>query len=380
MSGVLDGQTLTDIRIETPSADRVKAPCRHYGACWGCQLQHASDAFVAGWKVDVVRAACQARSLNPQFRPLATSPDRSRRRATFSARRTKKAALAGFHARASDVVVEIPECRLLEPDLLTALPVVEALAIAGASRKGALSVTVTQSAAGLDFAVSGGKPLDNALMMELAGLLERHKMARLAWGDEVIGTRLSPYQTFGGVRVTPPAGAFLQATHAGERALCEAVLEIFNGAKRVADLFAGSGTFSFPIAEHAEVLAVEGDAEMMRALDAGWRHSSGLKRVVTETRDLFRRPLLPEELADFDAVVIDPPRAGAEAQVAQIAQSGVPIVAFVSCNPVTFARDAQMLTDAGYTLNWVQVVDQFRWSTHVELAASFSLSDMEADQ
>ena len=148
--------------------------------------------------------------------------------------------------------------------------------------------------------------------------------------------------------------------------------EIMAGATRVADLFAGCGTFSLPLAEHADVHAVEGNGAMLTALDKGWRMAEGLKRVTTEARDLFRRPLMPDELARFDAVVIDPPRAGAEAQVSELAKSRIPVIAFVSCNPVTFARDARLLVDAGWRLDWVQVVDQFRWSPHVELVARIS--------
>ncbi|MBC7143682.1 MAG: class I SAM-dependent RNA methyltransferase, partial [Rhodobacteraceae bacterium] len=170
----------------------------------------------------------------------------------------------------------------------------------------------------------------------------------------------------------PPSGAFLQATGAGEAALVGAVREAVGAAKRIADLFAGAGTFSLPLADRAEVHAVEGEASMLAALDAGWRQASGLHRVTTEARDLFRRPLLRDELMRFDAVVIDPPRAGAEAQARELAGAGVPVIAAVSCNPVTFARDARILSDAGFAIDWVQVVDQFRWSPHVELVARLS--------
>jgi 23S rRNA (uracil1939-C5)-methyltransferase len=181
-----------------------------------------------------------------------------------------------------------------------------------------------------------------------------------------------PTLGLGRARVSPPPGAFLQATPQGEAALRNAVQEAVGPARRIADLFAGCGTFALPLAETAEVLAVEGSAAMLAALDQGWRMAPGLKRVTCETRDLFRRPLMPDELAGFEAVVIDPPRAGAEAQVAELARADVPVIAAVSCNPVTFARDARALVQAGYRLDWVQVVDQFRWSAHVELAARFT--------
>ena len=371
VSGRLNGTRLNDIRILTPSADRVSPPCRHYRACGGCQVMHASDDFVAGWKTDVVRAALSAQGIEAEFRPILTSPPASRRRAALSARRTKKGAMAGFHARASDTLIEMPECRLLLPNLLKAIPLAEALAIAGGSRKGELTVQITQSESGLDVAVSGGKPLDGPLRMALAAEVERFALARLVWEGEMVAMRTPPFHRFGPARVTPPAGAFLQATAEGEAALLASVTEAVGPSARIVDLFAGCGTFALPLAQQAEVHAVEGEAAMIAALDQGWRQAEGLKRVTSEARDLFRRPLLPDELKRFDAAVIDPPRAGAEAQVTELARAGIGRIAFVSCNPVTFARDARILLSEGFSLDWIQVVDQFRWSSHVELAAAF---------
>ncbi|WP_424943581.1 class I SAM-dependent RNA methyltransferase [Aliiroseovarius crassostreae] len=368
---VVDGR-IDSPRILTPSPDRVKAPCPHYNSCGGCALLHASDEFTAGWKTNVIRHALDAHGLDAEFRPIATSPAFSRRRATLSARRGKKGVMVGFHGRRSGVISAIDRCRLLAPELLAAIPAVEALTVAGGSRKGELAVNLTLSPAGLDVSVRGGKPLDRELETSLAQVLQEYGLARLAWDGEVIATETAPAQPFGKAQVTPPPGAFLQATREGEAALVSAVREAIGPAKSVVDLFAGAGTFSLPLAEQADVHAVEGISAMMQALDAGWRRAQGLKTVTTETRDLFRQPLLPDELNRFDAVVIDPPRAGAQAQVAEIAQCDVARVAMVSCNPVTFARDAQVLATRGYHLDWVLPVDQFRWSPHVELAASFS--------
>jgi 23S rRNA (uracil1939-C5)-methyltransferase len=178
--------------------------------------------------------------------------------------------------------------------------------------------------------------------------------------------------------VVPPPGAFLQATQDGEEALQAAVSDAVGSCDRIVDLFAGCGTFSLPLAQRAEVHAVEGSGDMLAALDAGWRSGIGLSQVGTETRDLFRRPLLADELARFGAVVIDPPRAGAQAQTRELAEAQVARIAAVSCNPATFARDAKTLTEAGYHLNWVQVVDQFRWSAHVELVAAFTAPHIAA--
>ncbi|WP_212522886.1 class I SAM-dependent RNA methyltransferase [Actibacterium sp. MT2.3-13A] len=359
------------VRIATPSADRVRPPCPHFKSCGGCALQHASDAFVADWKVAVVRAALAAQGLEAEMRPIATSPARSRRRATLAGKRTKKGVIVGSHARASDTVVPVPECRLLHPGLMACLPALEEITSLGASRKGALDLALTLSEAGVDVAVTGAKPMDAALFAALGALAGAHDLARLSWNGELLAERRAPVQRMGRALVSPPPGAFLQATAEGEGALVGAVREAAGGAKRMADLFAGCGTFALPLAEQAEIHAVEGEAALLAALDQGWRRAEGLRRVTTETRDLFRRPLMPDELSRYDALVIDPPRAGAEAQVAQIAASNVPVVAMVSCNPVTFARDARALVQAGFALDWVQVVDQFRWSPHVELAARF---------
>ena len=374
VSGVLDGDILSDVRIEVPSPDRVSAPCPHFRSCGGCQLQHASDDFVAAWKRAQVVEALAFQGIETEVRPTVTSPDRSRMRAIFAARRTKKGALAGFHARRSDAIIPVPNCILLVPALTRGLGVAEAMALAAASRKAALAVTVTDSFAGLDVLVAGGKPLDGPLRVALAELAEAHGLARLSCVDEVIAMRHPPVQRMGTAQVVPPPGAFLQATRHGQDILTQAVRDIVGDAARVVDLFAGCGTFALPLAAMAEVHAVEGDRAMTEALDRGWRAAPNLKRVTTEARDLFRRPLLPDELAKFDAVVIDPPRAGAAAQIAEIAQAQVPVIAHVSCNPATFARDAATLVAAGYRLDFVQPVDQFRWSAHVELVGAFRLS------
>jgi 23S rRNA (uracil1939-C5)-methyltransferase len=252
------------------------------------------------------------------------------------------------------------------------MPVLEELCVKFGSRKGELSLSVTLSLSGLDVAVKGGKPLDGQLRIDLAVFAGTAGLARLAWDGETIAAGSAPAQAFGVAHVVPPSGAFLQATEHGQTTLVDAVLEIVSGSKRVVDLFAGCGTFSLPIASSAEVHAVEGVSDMMIALDMGWRRAQGLKRVTTETRDLFRRPLLEDEFKGFDAVVIDPPRAGAEAQMRILAESGVAVIAAVSCNPVTFARDAKILTDAGYVMGPITVVDQFRWSPHTEVVAGFS--------
>ncbi len=373
VEGDLQGDQLVNARILTPSVNRVRPPCAHARTCGGCMMQHAADPFVADWKQGIVIGALAGQGLTATFRPIITSPPQSRRRATLAARRTKGGGLLGFHARASDTLVAVPNCQLLHPDLIATFPALEALVRVGGSRTVEMALTVTHSLSGADVVVTGGKPADATTQMELARLAETHGLARLTWNGEIVALRTMPMQRFGRALVAPPPGAFLQATAQGESALLQSVALAVGSARRITDLFSGSGTFALALAERAEVHAVESDAAMIAALEKGARGAEGLRRVTTETRDLYRRPLEKDEFKGVEAVVIDPPRAGAEAQTRTLTEAKVPVIASVSCNPVTFARDAKLLVNAGYSLDWVQVVDQFRWSPHVELAARFSL-------
>nr|WP_254368086.1 class I SAM-dependent RNA methyltransferase [Paracoccus sp. Z118] len=371
---VIEGEAAAGViaapRIITPSPDRVRAPCPHYRTCGGCSMMHARDDFVASWKAGVVETALAAQGIAVKAGAVHSSPSRSRRRAVLSGRRTKKGALVGFHAKASDVVVDVTDCHVIRPAINAALPDLRRLVALGGSRSAEMKLTVTETPAGLDVAARGGKPMTPELLADLAALSRQAGWARLDWDGEALVQR-PPALAMGRARVVPPPAAFLQATIEGEAALLSAVREIVGDAPRIADLFAGIGTFTLPLAERAEVHAVEGLAASLAALDAGWRGAAGLRRVTTETRDLARRPLLPDELARFDAVLIDPPRTGAAAQAEALAESRVPVVAWVSCDPVTFARDARRMTQGGYALTALEVVDQFRWSPHVETVAAF---------
>lgn len=367
----VEGDQGRGVKIVTPSTDRVAAPCRHYKSCGGCSLQHASDAFVAEFKTNVVRRALEARGIKTEVEALHTSPPQSRRRATLSARRTKSGAMVGFHGRASDVLTEIPDCKLLRPELLALMPVLKQITALGGSRSAEVSLSLALTETGPDLAVTGAKPVDPKIIGGVASAAAGH-IARVTWNGETLALDRAPKVRMGQALVPMPPGAFMQATSAGEAALLDAVRRYVGDAARVVDLFAGMGTFSLPLAEKAEVHAVEGSKELMAALDQGWRSAPGLKRVTTETRDLFRRPLDGDELKSFDAAVIDPPRAGAEAQCAALGASKLKRIAMVSCNPVTFARDAEILIAAGFALDHLEVIDQFRWSAHVELAACFT--------
>lgn len=374
---VLPGEVVEpDGRVIVPSTDRVKAPCRHYRSCGGCAMQHASDPFVAHWKTDVIREGLSARGIETTIRAITTSPPLSRRRATLHAKRTKSGAQIGFFARGSDILIETPDCQIVSPALRAGFGGLQDLAIFGGSRKGVVHFDVTETLNGLDVVVRGSKSLDAMQTAEAAAMARKFGWARLTWDDDPVAARLPARQEFFGIAVDPPAGAFLQATEHAQSALIGAVLESVGTATRVADLFAGCGTFALPLAKTVAVDAFEGADDLTVALDQAWRMASGLKHVSAQTRDLFRQPLLVDELDRYDAIVIDPPRAGAEAQSRIIAASAVPVVAAVSCNPVTFARDAEILITGGYGLDWVQPVDQFRWSSHVELVARFSKGHM----
>lgn len=356
----------TGTRIVSPSPDRVAPPCPHYRACGGCAVMHASDRLVADWKRDIVRQALAAHGLPAPIAALHTSPPASRRRATLAGRRTRSGALVGFHGRASATLTAIPSCRVLRPEIVAALPALAELTALGASRSAELALAVTLTDSGLDLSVTGAKPYD---ARQMAAPLAALGFARITWNGERAVETAPPALRIGPATVPLPPGAFLQATAEGQAALTDAVQRAVGPARHIADLFAGLGTFALPLAREAQVHAVEADPALLAALDTGWRRATGLQRVTTEPRDLFRRPLEADELARFDAVVIDPPRAGAQAQTERLARARPPVIAAVSCNPATFARDARRLADAGYRIDWIEVVDQFRWSAHVELAA-----------
>lgn len=360
-------------KIVTPSSDRVSAPCPHFRRCGGCSLQHASDGFIANWKRQLVIDALAARGINEvEIRETITSPPRSRRRATFAVRRTKKGASIGFYGRRSDEIIPLAACVVAHPDLLSAFPAIEACARLGASRKTPLRATVTQSLNGLDIAIEDGKPLERQALIDAAALADAHDLARLSWNGDIVVTRRPPHQRIGPALIAPPPGGFLQATADGEAALLAAAKEAVGAPVKLVDLFSGCGAFSLPFAARTEVHAVEGDPALLSALGEGWKAVGGLARLTTETRDLFRRPLLAEELNAYPAAIIDPPRAGARAQMEHLAASDIPVIASLSCDAGSFARDARILIDGGFRLEWAQPVDQFRWSHHVEIASKFS--------
>ncbi len=365
-----------EVDVREPAPFRTVPPCPSFGRCGGCRLQHAAPDWLTRWKEERVLALLARHGLEPSLRPSHRSPPATRRRATLAGRRTKKGALVGFNAFRSHEIVAPAGCTLLLPQLLAALPLLERMVRAGGSRRGTLDLALTASENGIDIAVKGGRPLDLDLRMALAEIAAAGSVARITWEGEEVLQVAPPVQRFGRAEVVPPPGAFLQATREGEAAMVAEVREILSGAARVVDLFAGCGTFTFPLADTARVQAIEKSRPMLKAVEEAARRTQGLKPVTTARRDLFTRPLTPDELAGVEGVVIDPPRAGAEAQVRMLAAAPPTLVrlAYVSCNPVSFARDAAILAEGGWCLRHLRVIDQFLWSPHVELVAAFSRS------
>lgn len=361
------GDWLNDDGSVTPGPHHQTPPCRHFPQCGGCQLQHLDDASYAAFVADRVASALDGQGLSAPVRAPLVSPPDTRRRATLHADK----GLLGFTAAQSHAIVDLRECHILAPALLALVaPLRSLLQRMGLKRRADVHLTLADQ--GADILVTGFAPEGLKAAETLNEFCAKHGVARFAVdGGDGPETRWEPQPvtiTLGGIPVGLPPASFLQATREGEAALVAAVREATTGAKTVADLFAGLGTFA--LALPAKVYAAEGarDALMALKLAANARQ----RPVFAEHRDLYRRPLTVAELNRFDAVVIDPPRSGAREQAAALAECLVKRIAYVSCNPSSFARDAKLMVDAGWRIDWVQPVGQFRWSTHVELAACFS--------
>jgi 23S rRNA (uracil1939-C5)-methyltransferase len=348
-------------------------PCRHFGDCGGCQLQHADDIALAQFVSGRIVAALSTAGVVPaHVHGVHLSPPGSRRRASLRAQCAGDAVRVGFNAPQSHRIVPLAECAVLTPALWRIVVALRDL-LPGIVAGTAVAIAITETATGTDMLIEGGIRTDSASRAMLADFGRTFAVARIAHSDEsgtsTLAERAVPQVLLDGVPVALPHAAFLQATADGEAALQAAVQASTIGAKRVADLFCGVGTFALPLSVAARVAAVDAAGPAVAALGAAAKAAD--RRVETAHRDLYRRPLDKQELAAFDAVVLDPPRAGAETQVREIARSTVPRVAYVSCNPATFARDAKLLATAGFRLTELWPVGQFRWSTHVELAAAF---------
>ena len=364
-------------RVLVPSAERVEPPCPHFGVCGGCALQHWEAKAYLAWKVERLRGTLALQHLETEIRSAIAAKPGSRRRIALHARKgTRDEALLGFKARKSWSVVEISRCPVADPRLDAALPALRRLAAPlFEHHKSAPTLHVTLTAAGLDIDISGVEVKSGGLSadarMTLAERAAEADFARVTIDGEIAFMARQPTVRFGPATVALPAGAFLQATVEAEAMMSAFVARAAAGAGRIADLFCGVGTFTFPLAAIAPVLAVEMSAPAIRAITAATATAPGLKGIVAEARDLVRRPVLAEELKRIDTVVFDPPRSGAAEQSAELARSSVARVIGVSCNPATFARDAKTLVDAGFVLKHVLPVDQFLWSPHIELVGVF---------
>lgn len=368
---VRDGDRGQIVEIITPADSRIAAICPLFTRCGGCAAQHMSEGLYREWKRRQVVTALSRAGVEAPVAEIVDAHGAGRRRVTFHARREGLGMLVGFMAARSHDLIAVPACPVLAPGLARAPAAAQLLANRLGGSNKPLDIQLTASEAGLDVDIRGHGPAGDKLRLSLTEAAERLDLARLSMHGEIIVERRPPQQRMGKAMVAPAAGGFLQATAEGEEMIAGLVLAALPKAKRVADLFAGCGPFSFRLAQRAQVHAVESDKAAILALTRGAGMTQGLKPIATEIRDLFRRPLLEHELNAFDAVVLDPPRAGAEAQVRRLAGSKTGTVAYVSCDVGSFARDAAILIAGGYALEGVTPIDQFRYSAHIELVGVF---------
>lgn len=372
----ISGERGRPLQILTPSPDRIAPLCQHFTACGGCRLQHANEGFVAAWKRQIVVTALENRGLGAEVAPVIDAHGAGRRRITLHVRRDGGQFRAGFMAPRSHRLEAIETCPILVPALEGAPDLAKVLAASLKAHGSAFDVAITATETGLDVAISGrGRGLEQAaddldVRLRLVGLAERHDLARLCLGGEIMAARRPASLTMGPARVDLPPGAFLQATSLGEQTLAGLAIGAVAGARRVADLFSGLGPFTLRLARGASVQAIDSDGASLKALLAA-ANGLGVRSCTTQMRDLFRRPLLAEDLTGYDAVIFDPPRAGAPAQAEALAASGVPVVVAVSCDPASFARDAAALVSGGYAIETITPVDQFRYASHIEIIGIF---------
>ena len=347
--------------------------CRHFGVCGGCAFQDMpDDAYRALKRSSVVDALARQGIADADVRDVVAVPPFTRRRASFKIAKRVGAVQIGFHAAGSHAIVDMHECLVLTPALFGSVaPLREIMAVILADGEHA-ELHATDTDSGLDLAIRWQRKLNTAITSQFARWASQHKVARVTANGHMLVELAAPSVTFGKAHVVLPVGSFLQPTREGEAVLLEKVREALKNAKAIADFFSGCGTFALPLAEQARVHALDSEKSALSALAAAARATGGLKPVTTEARDLFKIPLSGDELKPFDAVLLDPPRAGAQAQVRALAAAHIRRIAYVSCNPDSFARDARILTDAGYRMGAITPVDQFLWSSHIELVAAFT--------
>lgn len=370
-----EGERARLVDILEPSPDRIEPFCPHYGICGGCAVQTLAEPAYARWKRGLAETALRNAGLDWPVEPLVDAHGAGRRRVTFHARYEKSEARVGFMRARSHDLVEIDACPLLEPGLVGAPAAARALAQALVGRGKPLDISVTLTTGGLDVDIRGAGALEERETLALLELAESLDLARLANHGRLVTLRFPPGVMVGNTQVFPPPGAFLQATAEGEGVIARLVAQgVGEKAKRIADLFCGVGAFALRLAARAQVTAVDSDVAAVEALDRAARTARGLRPISAQARDLFRRPLDAQELNHFDAVVFDPPRAGAMAQAQALAGSAVRRIVAVSCDPQSFARDAAILSKGGYAAKFITPIDQFRHSPHLEVVALFERS------
>ena len=358
------------VEVERASPERVAPFCPHFGVCGGCAIQHWDSERYRAWKREIVVTTLAQAGIRCDVAPLIDAHGRGRRRLTLHARMgTHEVLKVGFAAAHSHDIVPIDRCPVLDPDLAGALEAAWAIAEPLISVGKPLDIQITATSSGLDVDVRGSGPLATAMIGRLSRVAELHGLARLTRHGELVLMRTPPVIGIGAALVALPPGSFLQATVAGEETLAALVTDHCKRGKYVADLFCGVGPFALRLATKSRIAAFDSDAGAVAVLQKAATSTSGLKPLKAETRDLFHRPLMPQELRDYDTVVFDPPRQGAQAQVTQLAASKIATLVAVSCNVTTFARDLKILIDGGYTIEGVTPVDQFRHTPHVELVA-----------
>jgi 23S rRNA (uracil1939-C5)-methyltransferase len=361
------------LAVETASPERVTPFCPHFGICGGCAIQHWETEPYRAWKRDLVVELLAQAKLDCDVHPLVDAHGLGRRRMTLHARMgTHEVLKVGFAAAGSHDIIPIDRCPILAPGLDGALDAAWALAEPLIKIGKPLDIQITATDNGLDVDMRGSGPLPAKMIGTLSRIAEQHRLARLTRHGELVLQRSPPGIAIGAAQIVLPPGAFLQATAAGEETLAALVSDHCKRGKHIADLFCGVGPFALRLAAKSRIAAFDSDSGAVTALQKAASTTPGLKPVKAEARDLFRRPLMPQELREYDIVVFDPPRQGAQAQVTQLAASKVPAVVAVSCNVTTFARDARILVEGGYTIEGVTPVDQFRHTPHVELVARFS--------
>jgi 23S rRNA (uracil1939-C5)-methyltransferase len=355
-------------RIVTPSPERVEAFCSHYDRCGGCKFQHWAEVPYQEWKRNLLIDALSSQNIKADVSALIDSHGAGRRRVSLHVREDAGTWVAGFMEQKSHALIALDHCPVLVPALKQAAQ----LAAAFGPSLGACDVAITAADNGLDVSIKAERKIVLRRLEALNDIVKTFNILRLSVNGEVHTAWATPMVGIGNAQVPLPTTSFLQATSAGEMTIAGLVLDALKSAKHVADLFCGVGPFALRLAEKAKVYAADSDKPAIAAMQQALRNTQGLKPVDAQARDLFREPLTPMELKPFDAIVLDPPRAGAEAQAKQLAKSQVKRVVMVSCDVANFTRDAAILTKGGYSLKTVTPVDQFKWTAHLEMVGVFT--------